>query len=137
MSQADKPSIVYRDDIRPQVDEIIALYRAAPLNRPIDDPSRIQQSFDGSNIVLTAWAGDRLAGVIRAWSDGARDGYICDLAVHPEYQKLGIGRVLLERVVASERQVQFVLRASPIAIDYYAHIGWQRIENGWFWPREA
>jgi hypothetical protein len=32
--------------------------------------------------------------------------------------------------------VQWVLRASKIAADYYQHIRWQKIENGWSWPRE-
>src|SRR5205814_8626375 len=121
----------YRDDVRPPAATIIPLYRDALLNRPIEDPARIQQSFDASNIVWTAWIGERLAGILRAWTDGARDGYICDLAVHPDFQKLGIGRELLDRVVASDRRVQFVLRASIIAVDYYAHLGWQKMDNGW------
>jgi hypothetical protein len=43
---------------------------------------------------------------------------------------------LLERVIAADRHVQFVLRSSVIAAEYYRHIGWQIIESGWFWPRE-
>ncbi|MSR58243.1 MAG: GNAT family N-acetyltransferase [Planctomycetaceae bacterium] len=128
--------IAYRDDVVPPVESIIELYHAAPLNRPIEDRRRIAAMYAGSNLVYTAWEGDRLAGIVRAWSDGARDGYICDLAIHPDYQRLGIGRELLDRVVASNRQVQFVLRASEIARDYYRHIGWEFIENGWFVPRQ-
>jgi hypothetical protein len=30
-----------------------------------------------------------------------------------------------------------VLRASKIAVDYYKHIGWEPIENGWCWRREG
>lgn len=137
MENSPKPDLTYRNDVRPGVAEIIALYRDAPLNRPINDPDRIRQSFEGSNIVWTAWAGERLAGIIRAWTDGARDGYICDLAVHPDFQKMGIGRELLSRVVTSNGYVQFVLRSSTIAEAYYPHIGWQKIENGWFWPRRV
>jgi ribosomal protein S18 acetylase RimI-like enzyme len=128
-------TIIYRDDVVPAVEVIIDLYRAAPLNRPIDDPPRIARSFAGSNIVLTAWNGDRLVGILRGWTDNARDGYICDLAVQPDCQNHGIGRALLDRAIATNRQVQFVLLASPIARDYYRHIGWQPIERGWFQPR--
>jgi GNAT superfamily N-acetyltransferase len=129
-------SITYRDDFLPPIKSIAALYRAAPLNRPIDDPQRIARMYSGSNIVHTAWDGDRLTGILRGWTDGGFDGYVCDLAVDPEYQKHGIGKELLRRVVASNRQVQFVLRASKIAREYYRHVGWQSIENGWFVPRE-
>jgi GNAT superfamily N-acetyltransferase len=58
--------------------------------------------------------------------------------VHPDYQKQGIGRELLARVAAHYGdQVQWVLRASPIAANYYEHIGWKKIENGWFLERRA
>jgi hypothetical protein len=32
--------------------------------------------------------------------------------------------------------VQFVVRASQIAREYYEHLDWQKIENGWFWARQ-
>jgi ribosomal protein S18 acetylase RimI-like enzyme len=93
--------------------------------------------FAGSNIVLTAWDGERLVGILRGWTDGAYDGYVCDLAIHPDYQRdRGIGRALLERIRRGRPEVQWVLRASVIAKDYYKHLGWLPIENGWFWPRE-
>lgn len=73
----------------------------------------------------------------RGWTDGAYDGYICDLAMDPDFQKLGIGERLLERARAMSPEIQWILRASEIARDYYAHLGWLRVENGWFWPRKA
>ena len=122
---------------RPDARTIAALYRAAQLRRPVDDPDRIARTFEGSPIVLSAWDGPRLVGILRAWSDGAYDGYICDLAVDPEYQKQGVGRELLERCLAGSPRVQWVLRASVIAANYYAHLGWRRIENGWAWERNV
>lgn len=131
------PSITYRENLVPPTAAIVALYAGAPLNRPIADRARIERMYAGSNIVHSAWDGERLAGILRGWTDGAFDGYICDLAIDPAYQKLGIGRELLQRVVSSNRQVQFVLRASQIAREYYKHVGWSPIENGWFNPRES
>lgn len=128
--------ITYKPDARPNATTIAALYRAAPLNRPVDDVGRIARMYAGSNVVLTAFDGETLAGILRGWTDGAYDGYVCDLAVLPEYQKQGVGRELLRRCTAMHPQVQWVLRASKVAAGYYQHIGWQRIENGWFWPRQ-
>lgn len=127
--------IAYRDDLFPEARVIAELYSAAPLLRPIHDHERIAKMYAGANLVLTAWDGDRLAGILRGWTDGAFDGFICDLAIHPDYQQQGIGRDLLSRVQGAYPQVQFVLRASKIAADYYAHLGWKKIDNGWFWPR--
>lgn len=130
-------TISYSIDLRPESVVISALYRAAQLTRPVDDVDRIRRMYEGSNLVITAWSDQTLVGVLRGWTDGAFDGYICDLAVHPDYQKQNIGRELLLKAREICPLVQFVLRASRIATDYYHHIGWQKIENGWFWPREA
>jgi ribosomal protein S18 acetylase RimI-like enzyme len=136
--------IAYRHDSRPSAVEIIRLYDAAPLYRPTKDADRIQRMYEESNVVWTAWEADdasdlgnaRLVGILRGWTDGAYDGYVCDLAVDPGFQKQGIGRELLTRVTAHYGpQVQWVLRASKIAARYYEHLGWQAIENGWSWSR--
>jgi ribosomal protein S18 acetylase RimI-like enzyme len=131
-----KPGIRYSSQDRPEAIVVAILYRTASLLRPIDDVDRIRQMYQSSNLVFSAWDGEELIGILRGWTDGAFDGYICDLAVHPDYQNQGIGQELLERARETSPQVQFVLRASKIAVDYYQHIRWQKIENGWFWPRE-
>ncbi|MCX5661176.1 MAG: GNAT family N-acetyltransferase [Planctomycetota bacterium] len=129
------PMITYRTDVRPEAKAIADLYRAAPLNRPVDDLPRIARMFEGSNVVVTAWSGDRLAGILRGWTDGAFDGYICDLAIHPDFQKQGLGAKLLDLAREGKPEVQWVLLASRIAAEYYSHIGWTKIENGWKSPR--
>ncbi|MGH7194515.1 MAG: GNAT family N-acetyltransferase [Candidatus Saccharimonadales bacterium] len=129
--------IEYRGDRCPEPAAIAELCRAALLNRPVDDLERIGRIYAASNLVFTAWEGDRLVGVLRGWSDGGFDAYICDLAIHPDVQRQGVGRRLLELASGGQPQVQFILRASQIARDYYEHLGWQKIENGWFQPRTS
>ena len=129
--------ITIRHDLRPPVADIAGLYTRAQLRRPVADLPRLQRMYDGSTVVITAWSEGRLAGILRGWTDGAFDGYVCDLAVEPDFQQQGIGRQLLEACrAAASAEVQWVLRASIIATDYYAHLGWTRIENGWDWKRE-
>jgi ribosomal protein S18 acetylase RimI-like enzyme len=131
------PSITYSFADRPDARTIADLYRAAELGRPNDDAARIARMYAGSPLVVSAWNGARLVGILRGWTDGAFDGYICDLAVHPEFQDSGIGRELLRQCVSrSSSEVQWVLRASVIAATYYEHLGWRRIENGWYWARD-
>jgi ribosomal protein S18 acetylase RimI-like enzyme len=128
--------VTYRTDVRPDAAVISALYAAAPLIRPVHDLQRIGRMYAASSVVVTAWRGDELVGILRGLTDGAFDGYVCDLAVHPAVQNLGIGRQLLARVREISPQIQWILRASKIAANYYEHLGWQKIENGWFVPRE-
>ncbi len=129
--------MLIRSDLRPDAAVIAALYRAAPLYRPVDDVERIRRMYAGSNVVLTAWEGETLVGILRGWTDFAYDGYVCDLAVLPGSQNTGAGKALLQKACALRPDIQWVLRASKIAADYYQHLGWQKIENGWFWPRKV
>ena len=129
--------INYRNDVSPDVRLISELYRKSLLNRPVDDLTRIKTMYDNSNIVLSAWNGETLVGILRGWSDGAYHGYICDLAIHPDYQRNGIGKNLLDQARAINPKVELVLRASVIASEYYKHISWEKIENGWFSSRKS
>lgn len=131
------PEVLYRHDRRPEADVIAQLYRSAPLNRPVDDVPRIAAMYATANVVITAWSGERLVGILRGWTDGAYDGYICDLAIAPDLQKAGVGRGLLNELQSFGPQVQWILRASKIAEHYYAHLGWQKIENGWYFARSS
>ena len=129
--------ITYRTDVRPDAQVVADLYRISPLRRPVDDVQRIARMYDGSNVVVTAWSGDQLVGILRGWTDNAFDGYICDLAVHPDFQKRGIGVRLLDRAREGKPEVQWILTASTIAKEYYSHLGWIKIENGWKIPRDV
>ena len=122
---------------RPELEAIRRLYAAAPLRRPIQDPDRIRRMFEGANVVHSAWDGERLVGLLRGWTDGAYDGYVCDLAVHPACQKSGIGAGLLALLPAEYPEVRWVLLASPLARDYYAKVGWEALDNAWSLAREG
>ena len=116
---------------RPELEAIRCLYAASPLRRPIGDAPRLQQMFDAANVIHSAWEGERLVGLLRGWTDGAFDGYVCDLAVHPDYQKTGVGRGLLDLLAPEYPDVRWILLASPLAKDYYAHVGWSALDNAW------
>ena len=136
MDETERGDVDYRDDRRPEVASIIALYRAAALNRPLDEPARIERMYDAANVVLTAWAGADLVGILRAWSDGGFLTYIADLAVDPAYQGRGIGRELLRRATTSDPELIYLLHAAPTAMDFYRHTGWRAMGNAWVWPKE-
>lgn len=130
-------SLTYHHDRRPDIDAIRALYAASPLRRPIGEPERIRKMFEHANVVISAYDGERLVGLLRGWTDFAFDGYVCDLAVHPGYQKRNIGKRLLDEAAALGPDIHWILLASPIAKDYYGHLGWQLIPNAWELPRPS
>jgi GNAT superfamily N-acetyltransferase len=129
--------IEYSTDDIPETTEIIDLYRAAGLPRPIDDPERITAMFASSNIVVTARLDGKLVGVSRALGDGVWCCYLADLAVDPTFQSSGIGRKLVELTRDRAGEGSMVLLLSvPGAMDYYPKIGMNTVENGFIFPRK-
>ncbi|MFT5144211.1 MAG: N-acetylglutamate synthase-like GNAT family acetyltransferase [Rhodothermales bacterium] len=110
---------------------IITMYRRAPLLRAVDTPERVWKKFESSDIVITAWHGEQLAGIARALSDGVAQSFLCELAVEPDVQGSGVGRLLLDRIFERCKGTELVLRHSSISSRYYQKLGFERVENGW------
>ncbi len=110
---------------------IMTLYRRAPLLRPVDDPRRVWQMFENASLVLTAWHEGRLVGIARVLTDGVLYSYLCDLAVEPDVQGLGIGRRLIEAVLERCKGTELVLRDSDLSAGFYARLGFERVRNAW------
>lgn len=126
--------IEYREGNRLDAAAVAALYRNSGLRRPVDDLPRIARMLEHANVVISAWEGGRLVGLARSFTDFAWVTYLADLAVAAEYQRRGIGRELIRRTLERTPGTDCVLRSSVIAADYYPHLGFRKVENGWFWP---
>ncbi len=117
--------------------ELADVFRKSGIRRPVEDLPRLQKMLDQADIIMTAWDGMRLVGVARAITDFSYCCYLSDLAVDQDYQNQGIGKELVKRV--HERlgeEISLILLASPIAMDYYPKIGFQKIQNGYIIPRK-
>jgi ribosomal protein S18 acetylase RimI-like enzyme len=111
--------------------DVIRVFDSSGIKRPTQDPARIARMFANSNMVISAWAGERLVGVCRALTDFSYCCYLSDLAVDREYQKQGIGRELIRRLQAEiGDQVSLVLLSAPGAMTYYPKLSFSKIENG-------
>ena len=129
--------ITYKTDVMPTVPEIIALYNAAGLPRPTNDPERMKQMFMHSNLIVTAWDEDQLVGVCRTITDWVWCSYLADLAVSPDHKKSGIGKELirLTREKIGE-QSMILLLSVPAAMDYYPKVGFTKEDRGFIINRE-
>jgi predicted N-acetyltransferase YhbS len=128
--------ITYSTSTVPDTGAIIEVYDSSGLKRPTTDAERIRQMFAHANLVVTAWDGGRLVGVARALTDFCYCCYLSDLAVHKDYQHLGIGRELIR--ITRERVGQgsnLLLLSAPQAMDYYPKLGFERVENGFIIKR--
>ncbi len=130
------PFIIYRTNKPLHTADVIEVYKSANLNRPVHDADRITEMYHHSNLVISAWDGDQLVGVARSLTDFCYCCYLSDLAVKEDYQKLGIGKRLIEltREAIGERTMLLLLSA-PGATEYYPKVGFDKVENGFMIKR--
>lgn len=117
------------DGLTPE--RVMTLYRRAPLHRIVGGAERVWKMFESASFVLTAWHQSHLVGIARVLSDGVMYSYLCDLAVEPDVQRLGVGRALINEVLQKCKGTDLILRDSDISSGFYAHLGFSRVENAW------
>jgi ribosomal protein S18 acetylase RimI-like enzyme len=119
--------ITYKTDVVPTAERVIELYNSAGLPRPTHDAERIQKMYENSNLIVTAWDGDKLVGVSRTITDWVWSSYLADLAVSPDYKKTGIGKKLIDltREKLGE-QAMILLLSVPTAMEYYPKVGFEK-----------
>lgn len=130
-------NITYRNNKDVKLEDVIRVFRNSGITRPTDQPKRIQAMIRYSDILLTAWLGDRMIGIARALTDWSFCCYLSDLAVDKDVQKSGIGRELIARVREEIGEgVSLILLAAPSAMEYYPKVGFEKIENGFVIKRK-
>ncbi len=75
-------------------------------------PEKLCAAMKNYETVYTAWNGDTLVGLLCAMDDGVMTAYIHYFLVHPNYQRHGIGRRLIEM---AKQHYQAYLRIVLIA----------------------
>jgi ribosomal protein S18 acetylase RimI-like enzyme len=82
--------------------------------------------MQNSSSVFSAWDGQKLVGLINVLDDGIMTAYIHYLLIMPEYQHIGIGKELIEKVKAKYRSfLRIVLIAYSEESGFYEHCGFK------------
>ncbi len=106
--------------------EVVALYAANGWSAAAK-PAQLLAALRNSHTLATARRGGALVGLGNAISDGHLVVYFPHLLVHPECQRQGIGRSLMEVVLARYRGFhQLMLVADGGVEDFYQRMGFQR-----------
>jgi len=107
-------------------EELSNLYRIAPLGDK--KPSDLAISFSNSRFMCFVFDSGTLIGAGRALADGVDCSYICDVAVHPQYQGVGIGKGIVSRLVdLSKGHRKIILYAAPGKESFYRKLGFGRM----------
>jgi ribosomal protein S18 acetylase RimI-like enzyme len=108
--------------------ELAAVYRAAPLGDK--NAADLEIVFSNSRFCCLAYHGNRLVGAGRVLADGRDCAYLCDIAVLPSHQGLGLGREIIARLVAqSQSHAKIILYSVPGREPLYAKSGFLRMKT--------
>lgn len=118
-------------------EQFVDLLRRSTLaeRRPVDDARAIAAMLQHTNLLATAWDGERLIGVARSLTDFEYCCYLSDLAVDADYQRNGIGK----RLIAATQgrlgtHAKIILLAAPKAQSYYPRVGFDAHPSAWILP---
>jgi aralkylamine N-acetyltransferase len=102
--------------------------------RPI---RKVKKAIEHSFIVITMWehrgSYRRLIGFSRATSDHAFNATIWDVVVHPDFQKQGLGKSLMQHVIRELRREDIsniTLFADPHVVNFYRGLGFKPDPEG-------
>jgi ribosomal protein S18 acetylase RimI-like enzyme len=87
-------------------------------------------AFENSHTVVFVFQSDQLIGFGRAVSDGAYQAAIYDIAVLPEYQGRGIGRMILNKLLEKISAFNIILYSSPGKESFYEQFGFLKLKTG-------
>jgi aralkylamine N-acetyltransferase len=95
--------------------------------RPI---RKVRKALEYSFVVVSVWeikgSYRRLIGFGRATSDHAFNATLWDVAIHPDYQRRGLGKALMEEIVRELRRLDISnisLFADAHVVEFYCQLG--------------
>lgn len=107
-------------------EELSRLYLIAPLGDK--DPNDLKVAFSNSMFKCFGYDSGRLIAVGRALADGRDCSYICDVAVHPDHQGMGIGKEVVTRLVTlSKEHKKIILYTAVGNVSFYRKLGFKRM----------
>jgi ribosomal protein S18 acetylase RimI-like enzyme len=109
-------------------EELSILYKIAPLGDKTAQDLKIV--FTNSRYKCFIYCKEKLIGVGRALADGFDCSYICDVAVHPDFQAQGIGKQIVNKLVDfSKNHTKILLFTSIGKEPFYAKLGFDKMNT--------
>jgi ribosomal protein S18 acetylase RimI-like enzyme len=108
--------------------QLSELYRIAPLGNKA--PEDLEIVFSNSKFKCFIFEHSKIIGVGRALADGIDCSYLCDVAIDPKYQGIGLGRQIIEKLVnLSAGHKKIILYANPGKEGFYNKLGFKQMNT--------
>lgn len=109
-------------------DKVSNLIKRAGLS--VHPPEQTQKAFKNSYATVFVFDNHNLIGTGRAISDGVYQSAIYDIAVLPEYQKRGVGTVIIKELLQKLSSTNIIFYANPSAAGFYDKLGFRKLLTG-------
>lgn len=93
-------------------------------------PEAHQQAFEASHTVVFLYHNQQMIGFGRAISDGVYQAAVYDVAVLPQYQGHGLGRTIMQAILARVSHCNVILYASIGKEPFYRNLGFRLMKTG-------
>jgi ribosomal protein S18 acetylase RimI-like enzyme len=124
MINRDKIRLTYNKDFNP--DDVIELYKMNKWSSA-EKPDLLIKALKNSHSLIIAYCEDKLVGLGNAISDGFIVVYYPHLLIHPDFQRQGIGKMIMDIFQKKyENFHQQVLTADGNAVDFYKKCGFEK-----------
>ena len=117
-------------------DEVVELWRKAGIeivsSDTIDEVTRVLNR--NPDLFLIGKLHEKVISVVIGAFDGRR-GYVHHLAVDPDYQKIGFGKIIMEALIEQFRtkNIQkvhlFIEKSKKSVVKFYSNLGWDVRED--------
>lgn len=94
------------------------------------DPSLHKKAFENSYVTVFIYYDNKIIGFGRAISDGAYQAAIYDLAVNADFQRKGLGDLILKNILSKLPQCNIILYASPGKEGFYTKNSFRKMKTG-------
>ena len=108
-------------------EEVRSLFESVGFN--VQPLSKLASAISGSSAYITVEDGNKLIGFGRVLTDYHSLAYINYMAVDPRYQRRGIGKAILQRLVDASGDVERIFLYTDTADEFYMHCGFAPFEK--------
>lgn len=113
-------------------EEISRLYNAVGWTAYTENMPALREGFKNSMLVLAAYDGEELLGIIRTVGDGATIVFVQDILVFPDKQRQGIGTALLKEILNryhNVRQIELTTDNTAKTVGFYKSMGFAEMSE--------
>ncbi|NLE84403.1 MAG: GNAT family N-acetyltransferase [Chloroflexi bacterium] len=89
--------------------QALDLYASVGWSAYTNDLPKLLRAISKSSLVISAWHGEELVGLIRTLTDSETIAYIQDILVKPAYQGKGIGDELMSRLLNNLPEIRQIV----------------------------